>query len=174
MKKCSKCQRTLEENMFNKCASTKDGLQGWCKDCKSEYMKKRNEQKESNYNNILFKLDLPIEKRVFETKVCKKCGQELPLSFFWKNKKSKDGLQNWCKTCQTEYEKQRKQAIKETDEIEKEEERIIFFNKHLPSIFNWTETIRKYINSEKELNIPLSKLISLNIKDDKLYIKYKK
>ena len=35
------------------------------------------------------------------------------VEVFWKNKKNKDGLQNWCKNCQTEYEKQRKQTLQE-------------------------------------------------------------
>ena len=37
------------------------------------------------------------------TKVCAKCGRELPLSEFSKQKKSKDGLIPWCKSCLKEY-----------------------------------------------------------------------
>ena len=35
-----------------------------------------------------------------KTKVCKKCGQELPLEYFNKNRATKDGLQIYCKDCQ--------------------------------------------------------------------------
>ncbi len=35
-----------------------------------------------------------------ETKVCTRCGKELPLDAFNKSKKSKDGLQPWCRECQ--------------------------------------------------------------------------
>ena len=38
-----------------------------------------------------------------KTKVCTKCGRELPLSEFVKQKKSKDGLMYWCKSCVREY-----------------------------------------------------------------------
>lgn len=38
-----------------------------------------------------------------KTKVCTKCGRELPLSEFSKQKKSKDGLIPWCKSCLKEY-----------------------------------------------------------------------
>lgn len=40
------------------------------------------------------------------TKICKKCGRELPLECFSKNKTKKDGLQPYCKECQKQYGKQ--------------------------------------------------------------------
>ena len=36
------------------------------------------------------------------TKKCTKCGRELPVSEFHKNKAQKDGLQTYCKECQKE------------------------------------------------------------------------
>jgi len=109
MKKCSNCGRILDENMFNKCSSTKDGLQSWCKECKSKYAKERN-------------------------------------SFVKESKKEKP-----------------------------EEERIIFMN-YTPTLFNsqFHKLFRKFINSEKELVIPLNKVITFNMQNNKLYIKYKK
>lgn len=38
-----------------------------------------------------------------KTKICKKCGKELPLECFGKNKCKKDGLQSWCKECFKQY-----------------------------------------------------------------------
>jgi len=40
-----------------------------------------------------------------ETKCCGRCKEEKPLSEFNKNKSKPDGLQNYCRTCQREYEK---------------------------------------------------------------------
>lgn len=37
------------------------------------------------------------------TKICKRCGRELPLSEFSKCKRNKDGLQLWCKECNKQY-----------------------------------------------------------------------
>lgn len=38
-----------------------------------------------------------------ETKICSKCGKELPLSEFNKCKRNKDGLQYKCKDCQKKH-----------------------------------------------------------------------
>lgn len=35
-----------------------------------------------------------------ETKICKKCGRELPVEAFAAHKKTKDGLQPYCRECQ--------------------------------------------------------------------------
>lgn len=57
-----------------------------------------------------------------ETKICSKCGRELPRSEFATKSKSKDGLQSYCRDCIREasrknYEK-RKNLLKSTrDEI---------------------------------------------------------
>lgn len=40
------------------------------------------------------------------TKVCNKCGRELPISAFNKRTKSKDGLQDRCKECQSAYSRE--------------------------------------------------------------------
>lgn len=51
-----------------------------------------------------------------ETKVCRKCGRELSIDNFSKNCKHKDGLQNMCKECVSEYMKEhakKKKAEKE-------------------------------------------------------------
>lgn len=34
-----------------------------------------------------------------ETKKCPSCGNELPISQFYKNAATKDGLQSYCKAC---------------------------------------------------------------------------
>lgn len=48
-----------------------------------------------------------------KTKICKRCGRELPLSEFYKAKSCKDGYRNECKECFLQYYKQYQQEHKE-------------------------------------------------------------
>ena len=48
-----------------------------------------------------------------ETKVCKKCGRELPIEEFYKNKGNKDGHENKCKECFKQQQKQYRHEHKE-------------------------------------------------------------
>ena len=70
-----------------------------------------------------------------ETKICKKCGRELPLENFSKNAKTKDGLQNHCRACASEYSrniwKRKKAQKKENERIEFEKKYKIYTNKEL-------------------------------------------
>lgn len=46
-------------------------------------------------------LDIMEEKKSVQTKVCKKCGRELPVDQFGKHARTKDGLQPLCKDCRS-------------------------------------------------------------------------
>jgi len=39
------------------------------------------------------------------TKVCTRCGKELPVDQFSRRSSSADGLQMWCKSCQRESQR---------------------------------------------------------------------
>ena len=47
-----------------------------------------------------------------KTKVCSKCGRELPLSEFYKDKSRKDGVRYMCKSCRKELRKIRYETHK--------------------------------------------------------------
>lgn len=47
-----------------------------------------------------------------QTKRCSKCGQELPLSEFSKNKSTKDGYESYCRRCKSKYIKELTQRHK--------------------------------------------------------------
>lgn len=49
-----------------------------------------------------------------KTKVCKKCGQELPLDQFYTSVNCKDGYLNVCKKCKNSHDKLRNQIKKES------------------------------------------------------------
>lgn len=46
-----------------------------------------------------------------ETKACKKCGRELPVSQFYRASNAADGYQCNCKACRKAYLQARKQGI---------------------------------------------------------------
>lgn len=54
-----------------------------------------------------------------ETKVCKKCGRELPVSEFYKSNKSSDGLQWWCKDCLKQSSKMSHRVKKNKNPLER-------------------------------------------------------
>ena len=66
-----------------------------------------------------------------ETKVCKHCGRELPLSDFYTNSKAKDGYATYCKVCSNaisvEYARKRRERKKAEA---KENERMEFEKKY--------------------------------------------
>lgn len=74
-----------------------------------------------------------------ETKVCKKCGRELPLSDFYTNSKAKDGLATYCKECSNaisvEYARKRRERKKaeaeENERVEFEKKYKIYTNREL-------------------------------------------
>lgn len=47
------------------------------------------------------------------TKICKRCGRELPISEFYKDRTKKDGLQLWCKECKKQYKADNAEHIKQ-------------------------------------------------------------
>ena len=70
-----------------------------------------------------------------ETKICAKCGRELPIENYNKNSKQKDGLQRHCKECAREYARasyENKKAKKIEDaRLEFEKKYKIYTNKEL-------------------------------------------
>ena len=52
-KKCSKCNRELPISEFAKCKDSKDKLQYWCKECKSEHNQTHNQYYNQYYKEYL-------------------------------------------------------------------------------------------------------------------------
>lgn len=74
-----------------------------------------------------------------ETKLCKHCGKELPVSDFYTNSKAKDGLATYCKECSNalsvEYARKRRERkkaeAKENERIEFEKKYKVYTNREL-------------------------------------------
>lgn len=113
-----------------------------------------------------------------KTKVCRKCGRELPTESFFKNHTCKGGVDTICRDCKNEYQrewarknKEKKKAQKiENERIEFEKKYKIYTNKDLakftPSELMLELKARGYVGSLlykeviiNEHHIDLSKLV---------------
>ena len=73
-------------------------------------------------------VSVPVETQVesVKTKKCPKCGKVLPVTEFYTNIRNADGLQDKCKTCQKEWNKEyvkrkREQMKASEDKVERKE-----------------------------------------------------
>ena len=48
-----------------------------------------------------------------ETKICRKCGSELPIENFSKDRAMRDGYKNHCKACDNAYQKERRAKMRD-------------------------------------------------------------
>ena len=65
-----------------------------------------------------------LTKKNMETKVCKRCGRELPTTEFTKDKSYPDGLNYICKDCHRKaqresYERKKTKSILHSEELQK-------------------------------------------------------
>lgn len=66
-----------------------------------------------------------------ETKICRKCGRELPTENFYKNHTCKDGFDTICKDCKNAYQKEWQKKNKEKKNAQKiANERVEFEKKY--------------------------------------------
>lgn len=102
-KKCSKCNVIALLSDFNKSKKNKDGLDSWCKYCKSKRRKEQALTEHENCTNTNTKQALTEH----ESKSCKICGVEKQLNDFPKNHRMKDGYENQCKICRSKLNRKR-------------------------------------------------------------------
>jgi hypothetical protein len=145
IKRCKRCNIEKEIDKFSSCKASKDGLNSWCKDCKSEYSK-------TKYNNRV-QMDLDF-------KLCTKCIVEKDIKNFSKGS-DYDGFNKWCKDCQNEYSK--KYYKINLDSLKPIRMRYTIENK---------EKIKEY-NKNRYLNIDKEKM-SINYELNKEDIKIKR
>ena len=97
-KECNRCHRVLPITEFHRNHTRKDGYQCQCKECQKELAqamyKKREEKKKAE------EAEQPLE--VPTTKVCAKCGRELPVEMFGHTPKNTNGLKSYCRDCENE------------------------------------------------------------------------
>ena len=105
---CCICHRILPIEMFTRSKHRKQGYRDICKEClhakENEFFDRWAAQREQYPYE--FSLFIATEKK------CKLCGKMLPLTEFWNRRASKDGLNHYCKECNTLRTKQRNQRLR--------------------------------------------------------------
>jgi hypothetical protein len=90
-KKCKKCRKILPISHFNKSIYYKDGFDSLCRKCSmeltQEYKIKWAEDRDKSPSNI-------------DEKFCPSCNRVLPLSAFYVDDYTKDGLRTYCIECE--------------------------------------------------------------------------
>ena len=132
-KVCNRCHRILPVTSFNRKASTKDGYQFQCKECQAElarqlYKRRKEEQAHAPQPEP-------------ETKVCRKCGRELPVTMFGYAPKNHNGLKSYCRDCENANcrayrarRKQTRQRRRPNPERRRTPRSLITFLKNRPSL----------------------------------------
>lgn len=75
------------------------------------------------------------------TKVCKKCGKELPTTEFYNNRANKDGLSDYCRECTKAYNKEHCNKATKAKTIKEEPARVSSVVK---------ETVNNFLNKKPE------------------------
>ena len=86
-KRCPKCDTTKAITEFNRNTGKADGRQAICKACQAEAHAERSAE---------------LVPEVPDSKRCAHCDETKPAEEFNRNRRSKDGLQSYCRPCQSE------------------------------------------------------------------------
>ena len=94
-KKCYTCKKTLPANSFTIKRASTDGLHSYCKKCNRKRGRKHYHKvaKHCNYEVSVIQ------------KTCSKCQNTKPEHEFNRNRRMRDGLDTYCKSCRAEYSK---------------------------------------------------------------------
>lgn len=112
---CPDCKRDLNIDRFAINNYNKDGHNIRCKDCQNKIERE-----------LLKHRDVKVD---LTHKICNKCGRDLDINMFNRNKNSRDNHSSWCKDCQREYDKHYYQSTLDSRHRIKLENNRKFYNK---------------------------------------------
>jgi hypothetical protein len=104
VKICPTCLLEKSYDDYNKDGSKSNGIDSYCKECKSKLTKEQRIRKKNN-----------MEYETKQQKECGKCNKTLDVANFTKNCYSKDGLKTMCKQCYSSTRKKTKEVSQTYD-----------------------------------------------------------
>ena len=97
--RCCRCNRWKAESEFGENAGNKDGLRSRCRACERKYSRLRYlKNRKSARRYYGYKESHRVVGSVKQRR-CRRCNKWKAESEFYKQRKHKDGLSNWCKEC---------------------------------------------------------------------------
>lgn len=157
-KVCTKCHQEKPLSEFSKAKTGKFGVRGDCQECRKSPRIKEKEHR------------LSLVPKGF--KLCSKCNKELPITEFWNDKKTSDGLNNWCISCSKEDKKRYNLEYK--SEISANKRNYYLLNKYKISNYK-KEFVKKNKNKIREYLVKYRQenKIELSKKKHEKYLKNK-
>ncbi len=102
---CNKCKQNLPAEAFCRQSNTSDGLNLWCKRCRSDRIKQW--KKETWQKNAAARKEPDPEKQ------CAQCLENLPASAFFRDYSHRTGLEHFCKCCKKAIKTERLRVQRE-------------------------------------------------------------
>lgn len=122
-KTCCHCGRKLSINSFPFEMHSKDGHSSICSDCQEKQRKELKEDMTKAAEKATpTTVSYPVTDNLASLKIvktCKCCGNQLPITSFYKNSTHKDGLDSFCSSCRNR-KLQEGRVLKQQREIKKQ------------------------------------------------------
>ena len=115
-KRCTKCEKWKEESKFGRRTGTKSGMCSQCKDCVRADTRERYKKKGKGLKTYYRYEECHRVVDGVKQKRCRRCKSWKAENGFYKNKSSRDGLDNRCKKCSYKatykFRKKRRMAVR--------------------------------------------------------------
>ena len=102
---CNKCKQNLPAEAYCRQSNTSDGLNLWCKRCRSDRIKQW--KKETWQKNAAARKEPDPEKQ------CAHCLETLPAGAFFRDFSHRTGLEHFCKACKKAIKTERLRVQRE-------------------------------------------------------------
>ena len=98
-KRCTKCKKWKNEGEFGKKSNNRDGLSTWCTKCRRQHARKKYKKDSKPVRRYYSYEESHRVVNDVKEKRCRRCGKWKTESEFYRRRRNKDGLAEYCKIC---------------------------------------------------------------------------